>query len=247
MGKMVTMHQPNYLPWLGLFSKIAHADSLIIYDNAQYTTNSVINRNKVRTQNGWCYLTIPVNRKYYLDRIMDVPLPENRSWQEDHWKTISQNYAKTPYLKDYREFFQSVYQEDFGFLWKLNETLLLFLMECFSINVEVLRASELGIDPEVTKTDAIIAYMKKAGASAYLSGPSGRNYLEIERFAQNDIELKIFNFEHPVYQQRYSGFIPNMSTIDLLFNMGPQTSEALVKTSGTVGDFAKIDADRVLL
>lgn len=229
------MHQPNYLPWLGLFGKVALADTFIIYDTAQYTANSVINRNKVRTPNGWCYLTVPVNRRYYESRIMDVPMPDDRKWQEVHWKTISQNYAKTAFFREYQAFFQSLYQDKLEYLWQLNEKILLFLLECLGIKVEVLKASQLRVSPELKKTDAIIACMKSAGAGVYLSGPSGRAYLEPEKFLQNNIGLKFFKFQHPVYQQRYPGFEPNLSAIDLLFMMGPKAGE-IIRSSGRIED-----------
>ena len=49
------------------------------------------------------------------------------------------------------------------------------------------------------------------------------------------MELKFFNFKSPVYKQKYPGFEPDMSAIDLLFNMGPEASE-IIKTSGSIVD-----------
>jgi len=233
MSKIVTIHQPNYLPWIGLFSKIVLSDCLIIYDIAQYTSNSVINRNKIRTNNGFCYLTIPIEKKYYTLRIKDVPLPENRKWQEEHWKTIYQNYARAPYFKYHAEFFAQLYKTDFKYLWQINEKILLYLLESFDIKVEILKASELNIDSSLRKTDMLIACLKCAGTDVYLSGPSGKNYLEYEKFSQNQISLKFFKFNHPVYKQRYPGFESNLSAIDLLFNLGPEAT-IIIKNAGVI-------------
>jgi hypothetical protein len=93
----------------------------------------------------------------------------------------------------------------------------------------------MDMDPSLEKTDLIIHLLKSAGADIYLSGPSGKNYLDIEKFRQNNVDLKFFKFNHPVYAQRYPGFEPNMSGIDLLFNMGPQASE-LIDASGAIED-----------
>lgn len=235
MARVVTIHQPNYLPWIGLFSKIMQADCFIIYDNAQYTTGGVIHRNKIRTRNGWLYLTVPVSKHLGKSRICDVPLPEEKRWRKDHWRTIYQNYVRSPFFKDYGGFFKELYQQSFELLCQLNEKILLYVLNCFGIKVEVIKASEMKIDPVLRKTDLMLAYLKCAGADIYLSGPSGRNYLEAEKFPQNNMGLKYFAFQHPVYQQRYPGFEPNLSAIDLLFNEGPAACQ-LIKKSGLIED-----------
>ena len=90
-----------------------------------------------------------------------------------------------------------------------------------------MKASEMGIDPSLLKTDLKIELLKQAGADTYLSGPSGNNYLELEKFPEKGIELKFFEFKHPVYPQKYPGFEPAMSAIDLLFNTGPEAGKIL--------------------
>ncbi|MBI2855073.1 MAG: WbqC family protein [Chloroflexi bacterium] len=233
--KIVTMHQPNYLPWIGLFSKISLADCLLIYDDAQYEKNCVINRNKIRTDKGSEYLTIPVGRCPTETRISDVNLPQNQEWKQHHWRRIHDNYVKTPFFNDYAGFFEDLYREDLHCLCDLNEKILSYLLWCFKINVEVIKTSRLNLGSCLQKTDLMIAYLKRADADVYLSGPSGKSYLEIEKFPENNIALRFFKFQHPVYRQRYIGFEPNMSAIDLLFNMGPQSGE-VIRSSASMED-----------
>lgn len=232
---VVTIHQPNYLPWVGLFSKIREADCFIIYDTAQYTKSSLVNRNRIRTKTGWLYLTVPISRHFYGTKLHLVAMPDDRKWQNEHWQTIYANYARAPFFRKYKDYFGEIYKENWQYLWQMNEKILIFLLDCFEIKVKVLRASELGIDSSLTKTDSLIACLKSAGASTYLSGPSGRNYLETDQFSNNNIALKYVKFEHPIYSQRYPGFEPNMAAIDLLFNTGPQASD-IIKMSGTIED-----------
>lgn len=75
MSNIVTMHQPNYLPWIGLFSRIKKSDCFIIVDQVQYEAHGVTNRNKIRTNMGWSYLTIPISAEFRISRIKDVTLP----------------------------------------------------------------------------------------------------------------------------------------------------------------------------
>lgn len=233
--KIITIHQPNYLPWIGFFSKVSCSDGLILTDVHPFTKRSVTHRNKVRTNEGWNYLTIPINKSYYDMRILDVELPADRAWMAQHWRTIRQNYIKTAYFNLYQGFFEELYKSDMKYLWQINEAIITYLLKCFEIRVPVIKASELGLDHELKKTDLLINILKNAGADIYLSGPSGRNYLELDKFPRNNIGLKFFKFQHPVYEQRYPGFEPEMSAIDLLFNLGPQASQSL-KVSGSIVD-----------
>ena len=114
--KIVTMHQPNYLPWIGLFSKIPHSDCIVIADSFQYSTNSVTKRSKIRTTSGWTYLTIPVGRHVRGMKIRDVPLPRAKKWMENHLKAIKQSYSKADFFSHYQDFFEELYQKDFEYL-----------------------------------------------------------------------------------------------------------------------------------
>lgn len=232
---IVTLHQPNYLPWIGFFSKVAHSDCFIMTDVHQFTKHSVTNRNKIRTRQGWSYLTVPIGKKFYGSRICDVTLPADKSWQEHHWKSIKHEYGKADFFNLYRDFFEELYNKNFEYLWQINEEILFYLLRCFEINVPVIKASESKVDSDLQKTDLQIALLKSVGTDTYLSGPSGSNYLEFEKFPQNDIRLKFFKFQHPVYKQRYPGFEPAMAAIDLLFNVGTEASE-IIKASGSIED-----------
>jgi len=223
--KIVTIHQPNYLPWLGVFSKIKHSDCFVILDTVKYTKNSVINRNKIRTKEGWCYLTIPIEKNYYNSKIYEVKLPENNKWKKEHWKTIEANYKKADYFYFYKHFFENLYKENFEYVWQINENIIFYLLKYFDIDVEIIKASELNLDPDLRKTDLLIAILNSIGAEVYLSGPSGRNYLEFDKFKKNNIKLEFFEFKHPIYKQRYPGFEPYMAAIDLLFNLGEKSRE----------------------
>jgi hypothetical protein len=235
VDKIVTAHQPNYIPWIGLFSKIQQSHCFVVADTFTLGNQTPFNRNKIRTNTGWGYLTIPLPHKSKAIRLCDIPSPPDKKWQDLHWQTIYRNYARTEYFKDYQDFFKEIYFGDFEYLWQINLKIILYLMRCFNIEVEVLKASDLGVDPDLPTTEFIISMVNRAGGNIYLSGPSGKNYLELEKFPQNNLGLKFFKLEHPVYEQRYPGFEPNMSAIDLLFNHGPLAGD-IIKKSGNIED-----------
>jgi hypothetical protein len=233
MARIVTMHQPNYLPWIGLFSKICYSNCFVIADTSPFSRHQFTNRNKIRSNSGCGYLTIPINHRFYDLRICDVGLPSDKKWEEDHWKSIYNSYVHAYWFRNHSDFFKNIYAKDFQYLTEINMEIITYLLKSFEINVEIIRASDLNLDPSLQKTDLIVAAMKNVHADVYLSGPSGQNYLEVEKFPQNSIELKYSRFQHPVYPQRYPDFEPNMAAIDLLFNMGPRASE-IIKASGSI-------------
>jgi hypothetical protein len=235
MRNIVTIHQPNYLPWIGFFSKVSKSDCFVIADTFAYTKNSVVNRNKIRTGKGWSYLTIPLNREFYQSRICDVTLPLKKTWRENHWKSIYTNYKKAKFFDLNADFFEELYLKDYKYLWEINIEIIIYLLKCFQIEVEIIKSSGLDVDNDLRQTDALVAILKAVGARTYLSGPSGRSYLDYEKFPKNNLNLIFFYFQHPVYPQRYLGFEPNMSAIDLLFNMGPDASR-IIASSGTIED-----------
>ena len=77
------------------------------------------------------------------------------------------------------------------------------------------------------KGDLILDICKELGATGYLSGGSGKGYLDPIKFAQNSVDLIFQEFHHPVYRQLHSPFIPCMSAIDLMFNWGPASLDVL--------------------
>ena len=152
---------------------------------------------------------------------------------ENHWKAIKQNYTKADFFSHYGDFFEGLYQKDFEYLRQINEEIISYLLKCFEIDVEVITTCGMDLDPELRSTDLLITILKRVGADIYLSGPSGKNYLDFEKFSQNNIDLRFLKFQHPVYKQVYTGFEPAMAAIDLLFNVGPNASE-ITKASGEI-------------
>jgi len=230
MGRAVAIHQPNYLPWIGFFQKVARAEIFVILDVAKFTKNGVIHRNKIRTKEGWTWLTIPIENKYKGVAIKDVCLPKDRKWWGKHWRLIIGNYGKAKYFAEYKDFFEEMYSEKrYTRLQDINEAIIFYLFECFEIHPEIIRSCELNLDPSLAKTDLNLEIVKEVGGDVYISGMGGRKYMEEEKFKKEGIEVKYFEFKPFEYPQRWEGFEPFMSAIDLLFNVGSERAKELIK------------------
>lgn len=217
---MISVHQPHYLPWIGYFDKIKRSDCFVFLDTVQYKKREFQNRNKIRTPDGSQWLTVPVLTKdHYHQSIADVRINNDTDWARAHWKSIEHNYARAPFFATWRAAFAPVYETTWQSLIDLNISLITALLSTFRITVPVVMESSLGIT--TTSTRRIIDICKKTGADAYLSGAGGKEYMDEPLFADEGIRLEYQHFEHPVYPQAYSGFVPNMCMLDYLFNCGP--------------------------
>jgi len=216
---ILSVHQPQYLPWLGFFHKIAKSDIFVFLDDVQYKKREFQNRNKIRTKDGWLWLTVPVITKgKYTQKILEVEIDNTSDWAIEHFRSIELNYSKAEFFKEHRNFFESLYKKKWEKLIDINLEIIKYIMNCWNIKTPVYFSSSLNL--QTSKTQRIIDICKHFKADTYLSGSGGKDYLEESLFHQNNIKLIYQKFEHPVYQQCFSGFEPYMSAIDLLFNCG---------------------------
>ena len=219
---IVGIHQPNYIPYLGFFDKMKRSDIFVIYDDAQFEKGEFPHRNRIRIYHGWKWLTVPVEKKH-------IPINEIRiknevatwkgvRWADAHFKDIRDNYKDTPYYSEYEKEIKRIYEKRYDKLVELNMELINFLKKAFDLDTKIVFSSDLGFTSKSTKR--LVEIVETLGGDVYLSGPMGRDYLDVLLFENRGIKVEFQDFEHPVYKQRYEGFVPNMSAIDALFNTG---------------------------
>ena len=222
----VVIHQPNYLPYLGFFHKLSLADTFVIMDDTQYD-KKFTNRNKIKVPGNWIWLTVPINKKhkFVANKIVEINNEEN--WQSDHFEKINRSYSNSEFFKkNYKTFFEKIYSKKWDHLFTLNYELIIQLIDWLDIKIEVIKESELNINGN--STDRLVNISKKIGAETYVSGIGGKEYMNEKMFETNNIKIEYQNFQCPKYKQVFnSEFIPNLSIIDLLFNIGPKSLSKL--------------------
>lgn len=224
---IVSINQPAYLPWLGYFGRIELSDVHVVLDHVQFEKNSFVNRNRVRTADGATWLTVPVRTAGRFGiSIRELEIADSR-WRRKHWATIEQSYGAAPYFEALRPFLTEVYAREWGRLLDLTTVLTTWQLEQLGIKTQFLSSSEL--EPEGRKDELVLDLCRKLGATTYLSGPLGRNYLREELFSVAGIEVVYHDFVQPTYPQRFEPFLPAMAALDLLFNCGPASREVLVR------------------
>jgi hypothetical protein len=220
---IVSISQPAYLPWLGYFDRIARSDLHIVLDTVQMERNtrtSFTNRNRVRTACGPVWLTVPVKRPASPDEaLIGNALIDGPHWARKHWQTLVQSYARAPHFRDLGARLEPVYRRDWQRLEALLAETTALLLDALGLGARLVRSSDLGVRSR--KSALVLDLCRAVGASCYLSGPFGRDYLDLGSFAGAGIEVRFHDYAHPVYPQIHGGFEPFMSVVDLVFNCGP--------------------------
>ena len=227
----VVILQPSYIPWRGYFDQIYQADLFVFYDDVQYDKHGWRNRNKIKTTQGEQWLTIPVHSRGVMEGIpiKDVRIDWSKKWTKKHLSSLRFAYAKTPYLKNYLTWLESVYARRDEYLADFTIETTIELARMLGINqTKFLRSSSLkGISG--SKTDRLIRILEKVGATDYLSGPSARNYLEEEKFVEAKIGLSFIEYDYPPYEQLHPPYNPYVSILDVLFMQGEKALEFIEK------------------
>jgi hypothetical protein len=213
-------HQPNYLPHLGLFDKMAQCDIFVIQDTVQYERHDFQNRNLIKTANGAKWLTVPVEHIGKPLAIKEVKIAKRLEleWGDQHWRILKFNYQQAPYWKRYCDFFDETYHRKWDSLLDLNLHLIKGLMLFLKIDTPLVMASSLNAPGKAS--EFIIAQCKSVGADVYLSGIGGHNYLDLSLFEKSQIKVVFQNFSYPVYTQLHGEFISKLSVVDYLFCNG---------------------------
>ena len=224
---ILTAHQPVYLPWLGLFHKIALADSFVWFDDVQYQKKDWNNRNKIKTQNGPIWLIVPIlSKNHFEKKVGRIKINNDLPWAKKHLKSIQFSYIKSKYFDYYYEFFKDVYNKEWIFLSDLNLHILKFFLKELKIEVPIVKLSDLKISGQ--KSDLVLNMCKQLKAKVYIFGGEGENYADQEKFRGSGVEPIFQEYNHPEYQQIHGDFISHLSIIDLLFNCGPECYDILM-------------------
>lgn len=222
---IVSVHQPQYLPWIGYFDKIDRTDVFVLLDNVQFKKNEWQNRNRIKTAQGWQWLTVPVSYKFP-QLLCEVPINNRERWQHRHRQSLLSSYRKAPCWDMLESFCDELCSGKWQTIAELNIFTVRKLCELLGIQTPIHVASDLGNLPD-DPDERLIALTKHFGASVYLAGDGGRDYMDMDKYAGHGIEVVFQNFVHPRYRQLFGAFEPNMSVVDLLYNCGEKSIEIL--------------------
>jgi hypothetical protein len=231
--RVVAIHQPNFLPWLGYFAKIAASDVFLVMDNVQFPKSSKggwSNRVKMRVGGEAAWVTVPVVRNYHGVRsISEMEIDDSSPWRAKLLKTVRMSYARSPY-----------FQEIFPLVERLVTYPSVSLAEFNQFGVREISAT-LGMDTaklvvgstlhaEGAATSLLINMVRAVNGTTYLCGGGASGYQDDEQFASAGIQLRYQSFAHPVYRQGPgASFLPGLSIVDALMWCGASMTSSMLQ------------------
>ena len=227
---IITAHQPLYLPWLGFFDKIIKSDVLCILDEVQFSDGDFIHRNKIRSNTGPFWITLPIDKKNHLQKkISEIEITQH-DWYLAHLDYVAAFYKNSTHFDEIYPLIYNILEKTNTLnLAQNNTSIIRELMKLLGIKTEVILLSELGIISR--KNQLILDICKHLNATKYISGIRGKDYLDVESFRALNVEIQLQEYLPPIYKQKFEPFIPGLSIIDLLLNEGRNSSEILRETA----------------
>jgi WbqC-like protein family len=220
----VAIHQPHYLPWLGYLDKLDAADVFVLLDTVQFKKHDWQNRNRIRTKDGWQWLTVPIIDRFP-ERIDQVEINGRTDWPRKHSQALRLHYGGCRFWEALGPPLGEMIQRPWRRLCDLNVAVLDLLCQQLGIRTPRVLASTLRAREE--STDRLIDLTLAVGGTVYLAGSQGPAYMDVARFTQAGIAVEVQMYQHPEYPQRYAPFLPGLAVVDLLLNCGADSLEIL--------------------
>ena len=237
MTKIITIMQPAYLAWPGFYQRMMLSDVCVILDHVLIDKSSktkFANRNRVRTPQGWTWLSVPIQTKGKSRELFinEITVDQSQKWAAKHHKTIDANYRKAPFYGNYADDIAQLYTG------AVQKNLLVDVIASFDHWVcdqmglksnKILRSSEMQLEQQ--GSDLIVEICQALEATHYISGPFGRDYLMLDHFQQVGIKVLFHDYSMPEYQQCWPGFEANLAMLDVIMNLGGSAAKVYLQTS----------------
>lgn len=217
---IVSIHQPQYLPWLPYLLKVEESDIFIFLDSVDFQKNGLQNRNQIKTALGATWLTVPVKQKLG-QKIMDVEINNSVDWRKKHWSSIIQNYGKATYFKQYADELEALYNQNWEKLVDLNLHVLHMMLRWMDIHAKMLHSSQMKGNGKAS--ELVLTLCQEVGACRYISGVGGGSYLDEKAFGDANVEII---YRQPMLPNYYpqlhpkAGYLKDLSALDLVLNCG---------------------------
>ena len=224
----VIIRQPGYLPNLGFFKKIQSCDTFVFLDDVQFVKDRFDNRNQILSKSGKIWLTVPLKRPVFKKNLNEIVISNENDWNLDHLNLIHDAYVNSKFFDMYWNSIKQILEKRWEKLIDLNMELIDYFISILDLETKTVYSSKL--KKSSNQSQRLLDICNYCNASCYISGVSGKEYLNEEIFRKSGIKVIYENFQHPIYTQLYKPFEQNLSILDLLFNEGDNSRKILDET-----------------
>jgi WbqC-like protein family len=224
---VVAINQPCYLPWRGHFALLKAADVFVFYDDVQFTSNtsrSFFARVQLKTAQGRRWLTVPVRKSgRFGQRIDEVEVADDGRWRGQHGAAIREALRGAPFAGGVEPVVAALTGGSWLRLAELTIATTRLMAELLGIRRETPRSSALGIPG--AGSDRVLSICRALGATRYVTGHGGLDYLEHETFAAAGVAVEYLDYDLSPYPQQHGAFEPYVTALDLIANIGPEAAD----------------------
>jgi hypothetical protein len=223
--------QPTYLPWSGYFNLMAEADVFVFLDDAQFQKNSWHSRNRIVVNQQPHWVSVPVRHLSLSQALNETPVCDEKKWRNKHARLLQQTYSHHPHSEIIIELAQRILDDTSTNLATLNMRLITWLSSMLGITTPLRQASEMGISGK--RTQRLIDLLTALKASHYLSPIGAAEYLNDDGFAElSSLPLEFQSYTpNPYSQYRCNSFLPYLSIVDVIANLGWQATAIYIRQS----------------
>jgi len=223
--RVVTIHQPDFMPWLGFFYKLSKVDYFVLLDHVEMDVKNAgwIKRVKHLMNDNPQWVTIPLKHpaKGHILPIKDMVIDTNNSAYLKAYRILKNIYAKHPFYKEHIYLVEEFFDFESNSVSERNFFMIKKILQLLEINLTIIKSSELDVQSNKSEMNAEI--VKKVGGKTYFSGQGAIEYQNENHFNRLNIELKVSDFDPLKYIYSQIGeknFIPGLSILDAIMNIG---------------------------
>lgn len=226
-NKVVVIHQPDFIPYLGFFDRLLKADIFVVFDMVQFERRGWTNRDKIKTDKGERWITVPVKKTARETPINKIMLADDNSWREEHLRLFHENYKNALFYTEILPYIEKLYAFEGKRMMDFNMCSIEMLIELLDIKIDIRYASNMQLSKK--SNELIVEVLNTLGEKFYLSGTGARDYFEEKTYTDADIEVIWQDYKPVKYPQQFGPFIPYLSSIDTLFNCGIAGTRKLLR------------------
>jgi len=215
---LCVISQPRLFPGLHYLHRMMVADVFVIFDTVQYNPRHEENRARVKTPRGAEWITVPMRQTSRDQLIRDTAIDNSQPWQRELWRTIRDHYGKTPHFATHAPAIRAIIETPHETLTALDRASWEPALRLLGVTCRFVCASELPVAGKGPRL--LLDICKAVDATTYLSGMFGREYLDIGPFVRERIDVRFHQYAYRPHAQRYGEFVPFLSYLDVLFNVG---------------------------
>jgi hypothetical protein len=232
--KTIAILQPSYLPWCGYFEQMAHADLFVHFDDVPFTRLDWRNRNRVLHNGQPYWLSVPTVKQPLGTPISNMTIDYSRDWTKKHLKTIESAYGYSPHFALLADAVFPPLESKPTLLIDLNLELARTLAAALGVSTPCVRSSAYELDFD-GKSDRVLKLCLQLEADRLYDGQAARNFIDVDAFGTQGIDVRFQDYQHPVYAQGAERtFTSHLSVIDLIANTGSEAG-ALMRSGGIAG------------